>query len=323
VGATEFELIRYFTAPFRAPRPPGGPGDDCAVLEPSRGQLCVTTDAVVDGVHFTRRHFSYDDIGHKALAVNLSDLAAMGARPAWFVCAIGLPRGIEVSAVRAIARGMARLAKAQRVALVGGNFTSAPQLSLTLTAAGEVPRGAALQRGGGRAGDALYVSGVLGDARLGLACLGMARAPHAQARQRRPHPRVRLGLLSRRFATACIDISDGLAGDLGHLREASRAGAEVDLGRLPVSRELRASAGDDAWRWALAGGEDYELLIAVPARRAAAFERACRAARERVTRIGRLTGGTALVFRHPGGRRVRPPRSFDHFAQFDGAVSGS
>ncbi|HEX4620771.1 MAG TPA: thiamine-phosphate kinase, partial [Myxococcaceae bacterium] len=320
---TEFELISVFTAPFRAPRAPRGPGDDCAVLAPVRGQLCVTTDAVVEGVHFTRRHFSYEDIGYKALAVNLSDLASMGARPVWFVCAVGLPRTVEGGAVRAMARGMARLARAHRVALVGGNFTRAPELSLTLTAAGEVPRGAALLRGGGRSGDVLYVSGVLGDARLGLACLGMQRAPHAQARQRRPKPRIQLGLISRRFATACIDISDGLAGDLGHLRKASRAGAEVDLGRLPVSRELRASAGDDAWRWALAGGEDYELLIAVPERRTTAFERACHATRERVTRIGRLTGGSALVFRHPGGRRVRPPRSFDHFAQFDGAVSGS
>jgi thiamine-monophosphate kinase len=323
VGATEFELIRHFTAPFGAPRPPSGPGDDCAVLPPARGQLCVTTDAVVEGVHFTRRHFSFEDIGHKALAVNLSDLASMGARPSWFVCAIALPGGIEVDGVRAMARGMARLARANRVALVGGNFTRAPQLSLTLTAAGEVPKGAALLRGGGRAGDALYVSGVLGDARLGLACLGMERAPHAQARQRRPQPRVRLGLLARRFATACIDVSDGLAGDLGHLRKASRAGAEVDLGRLPVSRELRAAAADDAWRWALSGGEDYELLLAVPELRARAFERACRAARERVTRVGRLTRGTALVFRHPGGHPVRAPRSFDHFAQFDGAVSQS
>jgi thiamine-monophosphate kinase len=323
VGATEFELIRLFTSPFRAPRAPTGPGDDCAVLAPAKGQLCVTTDAVMEGVHFTRRHFSYEDIGYKALAVNLSDLASMGARPVWFVCAIGLPRAVEVGAVRAMAKGMARLARAHRLALVGGNFTRAPELSLTITAAGEVPRGSALLRGGGRAGDALYVSGALGDARLGLACLGMQRAPHAQARQRRPHPRVRLGLIARRYATACIDVSDGLAGDLGHLRKASRAGAEVDLGRLPVSRELRAAAGGDAWRWALAGGEDYELLIAVPERRTAAFERACHAARERVTRIGRLTGGTAVVFRHPGGRRVRPPRSFDHFAQFDGAVSGS
>jgi thiamine-monophosphate kinase len=323
VGASELELIRQFTAPFGAPAPPWGPGDDCAVLPPSGAATCVTTDAVFEGAHFTRRHFSLEDIGHKALAVNLSDLASMGAKPSWFVCALGLPRETPAAEVRALGKGMARLARAHRIALVGGNFTRARELSVTLTAAGEAWRGGAMLRSGGRAGDGLYVSGTLGDARLGLACLGMERAPRAQARQRRPVPRVSLGLLGRRFARACIDVSDGLAGDLEHLCRASGVGAEVHLSRLPVSTELRSSAGPDAWRWALAGGEDYELLLAVPDKVCAMFERACHRARERVTRIGQLTVGRAIVFRQPGGHPVRPPRGFDHFAVFDGPPGGS
>jgi thiamine-monophosphate kinase len=282
------------------------------VLPSPRGQLCVTTDSVVEGVHFTRRHFTLADVGYKALAVNLSDLASMGARPGWFVCAVCAPAKTSLADVQALARGMAPLAKAEGISLVGGNFSRAKELSLTITAAGDVTHGRALLRGGGRRGDALYVSGTLGDARLGLACLGMRRSPGAQARQRRPEPRTRLGLFARRFASACIDVSDGLAGDLAHLCAASGVGAEVSVEALPVSAELRAAAGRDAWRWALTGGEDYELLVAIPARRTAAFERACAKAGERVTRIGQL-GGRAVRLLGPRGQRVAPPGGFDHF----------
>jgi len=295
---SEFELIDLFTRAFHPPPPPAGPGDDCAVLPPPRGKLCVTTDAVVEGVHFRTPPSTLEDVGHKALAVNLSDLAAMGARPLWFLCAIAMPRTFGARHLHQLARGMSALARRARITLAGGNFTSAPQLSITITAAGEAPR--PLLRSGGRPGDLLYVSGTLGDARLGL----HPRAPaQAKRRQRRPEPRLRLGLLAPQFARAAIDLSDGLAQDLRHLCHASRTGAEVRVDLLPRALADEATA--------LAGGEDYELLLAIPPARQAAFERACAAAREKVTRIGQL-GGTRLRFLR-GTHPIPPPPGFDHF----------
>ena len=316
-AATEFELIESFARAFRPARPPRGPGDDCAVLPAARGELCVTTDAVVEGVHFTRPAFSAEDVGYKALAVNLSDLAAMGARPAWFVCAVALPRPGAAALVRGVARGMAPLARKWRIALAGGNFTSAPELSITVTAAGEVPRGRALLRSGARPGDLLFVSGTLGDARLGLERLRAKGAPPRESlRQRRPVPRIALGLLSRRYASAAIDVSDGLSQDLAHLCLASGVGAQVDAARLPLSRAVRAAFPDalEAARWALAGGEDYELLLCVPAPRSAGFLRACARAGERVTQIGRVVRGRRPELRLPGGARTEGVPGFDHFA---------
>ncbi|MHB8877529.1 MAG: thiamine-phosphate kinase [Myxococcaceae bacterium] len=334
---SEFDLIELFLSAFPRAKVPVGPGDDCAVLAPARGQLCVTTDAVVEGVHFSRPAFSPEDVGHKALAVNLSDLAAMGARPTWFVCALGLSAGDGPTEVQRLAKGMAALARTHRIALVGGNFTRSPVLSVTLTAAGEVKRGRALLRKGAKSGDLLYVSGTLGEARLGVALLGRAsrrrglRINYRQGlqrhspseddlssmvdRQRRPTPRVALGLLAARFAHAAIDLSDGLAQDLGHLCQASRAAAQVELARLPLSPALVRCAGGQprALAHALAGGEDYELCLAVPRQRARAFERACERAGERVTLIGHFAPGTRPVFRDEGGREVTAPSGFDHF----------
>jgi thiamine-monophosphate kinase len=262
-------------------------------------------------------------VGHKALAVNLSDLASMGATPRWFLCAIAMPRSSGVREVRRLARGMSALARRAGIALAGGNFTSAPQLSITITAAGDAR--APLLRSGGRAGDLLYVSGTLGDARLGLD----PRHPGAARRQRRPEPRLALGQLAARYASACIDLSDGLAQDLGHLCRASSRGATLQLARLPLSTDLvrafptrRAAAG-----FALAGGEDYELLLAIPPARARAFEQACARASPRVTRvtcIGALTGD-----RPPGqlhvlweSEPVDVPRGFDHFRRTSRAPPG-
>lgn len=308
----EFSLIERFLSFFPRARVPVGPGDDCAVLAPTRGALCVTTDAVVENVHFTREGFSAEDIGHKALAVNLSDLAAMGATPRWFVCALALPKDFPERELRGLARGMSALAREHRIALVGGNFTSARELSITVTAAGEL-QGPAMTRSGGRPGHLLYMSGALGEARLGLIHLqsGRRRSP-AILRQRRPIPRVALGRLASRFASAGMDISDGLAQDLGHLCEASGVGAEVELAHLPLSPAVRAALGAER---ALAGGEDYELLLAIPPERARAFERACARAGQRVTRIGRLTRGHRRVLRDPEGRLVTPPPGFDHFTR--------
>jgi thiamine-monophosphate kinase len=308
----EFSLIQRFLSAFPRARVPVGPGDDCAVLAPTRGALCVTTDAVVEDVHFTRAHFSPEDIGHKALAVNLSDLAAMGAIPRWFVCALALPRTFPERQLLGIARGMSALARAHRIALVGGNFSSARELSITLTAAGELPPGVApLTRSGARPGDLLYVSGTLGEARLGLEQLRAGqRRTAAILRQKRPSPRVALGRLALRHASAALDISDGLAQDLGHLCEASRVGVDMELARLPLSPAVRRALGPEG---ALKGGEDYELLLTIPPARRASFERACARAGERVTPIGKMTAQRNQVIRNGTGTLVRPPEGFNHF----------
>jgi thiamine-monophosphate kinase len=270
---------------------------------------------VVEDVHFTRPGFSYEDIGHKALAVNLSDLASMGAKPAWFVCALELPKPLPRASLLAMAHGMSALAQAHGIALVGGNLTSAKQLAITITAAGEVTGGRALERQG-RPGDLLYVSGTLGEARLGLKLLTRGGGPKALTlRQRRPVPRLALGLLARRFARGAIDVSDGLAQDLGHLCAASGLGATVELSRVPVAPAVRAHARSEkeALDWALGGGEDYELLLAVPKASAAAFERSCGRAGEQVTCIGELTGAQGLKLRAASGATVAPPPGFNHF----------
>ncbi|MBI3185412.1 MAG: thiamine-phosphate kinase [Myxococcales bacterium] len=310
---TEAELIEAFVSAFPRAPPPLGPGDDCALIPRPRRRECVTTDALVEGVHFTRAQFTPEDVGHKALAVNLSDLASMGARPSWFVCALALPKAVTRGYVVRLARGMSRLARVHRVRLVGGNFTRADELSVTITAAGLAPP-RPLLRSGARAGDLLYVSGTLGDARMGLLQLGTPRAsPRLASRQKRPQPRLALGLLASRFASGCIDLSDGLAQDLGQLCRSSGVGAEVELERLPLSPELvRAAGGVGPARWhALAGGEDYELLLSVSPRRAGALER-------EVRRLSPLTcigvcvrGNSPRILR--AGRAVRARPGFRHF----------
>jgi thiamine-monophosphate kinase len=274
----------------------------------------------VEDVHFTRAHFSPEDIGHKALAVNLSDLAAMGAKPAWFLCALALPADFSQAHAVRLARGMAQLARESRIALVGGNVTRARELSVTLTVAGSAPL-RPLTRAGARAGELLYVSGTLGEARLGLRQLqeGVRRGEPVR-RQRRPTPRLALGRLAARFASAGLDLSDGLAQDLRHLCEASGVGARVELARLPVRPAVvRALGGSEAGlRQALAGGEDYELLLALPPARARAFERACAQAGHTVTRVGALTPGRERVILDAKGRRVAPPAGHDHLASGPG-----
>lgn len=308
--ATEFQLIERFLSPFRT-RGPGvilGPGDDCAILRPSPGtDLCVTTDAVVEAVHFDPGFFRPQDIGHKALAVNLSDLASMGARPRWFVCSVAC-RSSDQPRLAGIARGMAALAERSGILLAGGNFTRADTLSLHITAAGEVPQGTALRRDRARPGDRLYVTGTLGDAALGLALGQSGKRGARLRRQLRPEPRMRAGLLARRFASAAIDISDGLLQDLGHVLDASRVGATVDALRLPLSPACRASKA--SLDLALGGGEDYELLLCVPPARARSFERALSAAGEKVTAIGEIVRGRRLAVLH-----APPPKAsgFDHF----------
>jgi thiamine-monophosphate kinase len=314
----EFAAIEAFVREFPRLPPPFGPGDDAAVWPGRKGTLCLTTDAVVEGVHFRRKDGPLEDVGHKALAVNLSDLAAMGARPRWFLCALAAP-GLSRAEARALGRGMAALAHRTRTQLLGGNVTRAKELSLTLTAAGTFPL-RPLLRSGGRPGDVLYVSGTLGGARLGLSSLSgrlQKRFLSAERRQRRPEPRVALGLLAARYASCAMDVSDGFLKDCGALLAASRVGADVEVARLPVDPEVvRAFPRPlKALGTALVGGEDYELLLGVPAKRAVAFERACARAHHTVQAVGRLVGRRGLRLLDREGRVLPFPSSgFDHFA---------
>jgi thiamine-monophosphate kinase len=268
-----------------------GIGDDGAVLRVPRGrELVVVMDTMVEGVHFPRGTAAAD-IGWKALAVNLSDLAAMGAEPAWATLALTLPQP-DATWVRAFARGFAALAKRHGVALVGGDTTRG-RLTVTVQAHGFVPLRRALRRDGAHAGDAIFVSGTLGDAAAGLAD---RKHTALRARLDRPSPRVALGVALRGVASAAIDVSDGLAADLGHVLDASGVGAALDVDALPTSAALRASVPGAARRRALqlGGGDDYELCFTVPTRRVARVAAIAREQRLRLTRIGTIERARGL-----------------------------
>ena len=320
----EFALIaRHFTRPPRDRSVRVGVGDDAAVVAPSPGcELVLAVDMMVEGRHFLPGA-DPETLGHKVLAVNLSDLAAMGARPRWALLALALPAEDDAW-LAAFSRGLFALAAEHGVDLVGGDTTRGPR-NLCLTIAGEVPAGAAILRGGARAGDDLWVSGALGDAMLGLAALegrttldGGARAA-CVARLERPSPRVALGNALRGLASAMLDVSDGLTGDVAHLLETSKAGAVVELAALPRSPALdRKLAGAErplALQCLLAGGDDYELLFsASPSVR----ERVAAAGRDTgvpVARIGRIVAKEGLVVNDEQGAAMAAlPRAFDHFA---------
>jgi thiamine-monophosphate kinase len=269
----EFELIaRYFARPAR--NAVLGPGDDCAVIAASGAdvELAVTTDMMVEGRHFVAGA-DPGALGHKLLAVNLSDLAAMGAVPRWALLALALP-AVDDAWLAAFAHGLFALAERHGVELVGGDTTRGPR-NLTVTAIGETPKGAAVTRNGARVGDEVWVSGALGDAALALmhdrGALRLAPADEAACRSRldRPLPRVALGVALRGIASAMIDVSDGLVGDLGHVCAGSRVAARIVLDRVPASAAMqRQLAGGDraaAIGAMLAGGDDYELCFCAPA----------------------------------------------------------
>ena len=301
---TEFALIDAFLRPFsRGSGVSIGPGSDCAAVSVGKGmQLVATTDAVVEHVHFDLRRFSPEDVGWKALAVNLSDLAAAGARPRWFLCALGVPRsGRAAQIARRMARGMAPLAKRFSCALVGGNVTRASEWSLTLTALGEARR--PLSRRGARPGDALVVVGSLGDAAAGLRAWP---SPAAARAQRRPWPLIDEGLRAAGYASAAIDVSDGFLQDLGHLCEESGVGAVVECSTLPLGKAARRLA--DGMELALGGGEDYALLLSVPRRRLAALR-----ARVSAVEVGRIVRGRGIQLTELGQPRPLPRHAgFDH-----------
>ena len=333
-GLGEFELIaRYFQRPQRA-LDAGvalGVGDDCALLQPTPGmQWAVSSDMLVSGRHF----FPDADprtLGHKALAVNLSDLAACGARPRAFTLALALPDA-RAEWLQPFSEGLLALADAHGCALIGGDTTRGP-LNICITVMGEVPPGQALLRSGAQVGDDVYVSGTLGDAALALQCLqGRIQLPPAvlaQARQRleQPTPRVALGLALRGVATAAADVSDGLLGDLGHILAQSGLGATVDAN---IAMYLLAARADttgvggqfipeispgQALQCVLAGGDDYELVFTAPPAQATAVQAAARASGTAVTRIGRTEAMAGVrVVDGSGALLPGPWASFDHFA---------
>ncbi len=322
----EFDLIaRYFTRP--AKRAVLGVGDDCALLQPAPGmQLAISSDMLVEGRHF----FADVDpraLGHKALAVNLSDLAACGATPLAFTLALALPN-IDNAWLQGFSSGLWVLADQHGCELVGGDTTRGP-LNICITVFGEVPRGQALLRSGARAGDDLYVSGTLGDARLALEALlgNIHLSPdaltQARARLEQPTPRVALGQALRGIATAAIDISDGLAGDLAHLLKASGVGARIDtsvaINLIASSAYKTCGSGlfdaQATLAYVLAGGDDYELAFTAPAARRQAVEAASSASQTPVTRIGQIEQATGLRLVDAHGQPVVGAfRSFDHFA---------
>lgn len=317
----EFDLIRrFFQRPVR--RAALGVGDDCALLAPAPGmQLAVSSDMLVEGRHF----FADVDprlLGHKSLAVNLSDLAACGARPLAFTLALSLPRA-DAAWTEAFAAGLLALADAHGCELVGGDTTQGP-LNICITVFGEVPPGQALLRSGARAGDDIWVSGSLGDARLALeALLGHTTLPPgtlAAARQRleAPTPRVALGQALRGIASSALDVSDGLLGDLGHILEQSRVGASLDTRLitplLDAGRHTPLTI-DLLHQCTLSGGDDYELCFTAPADRRDAVQSAGRDSATRVTRIGCIEEQPGLRLISPDGAAMAPRwASFDHFA---------
>jgi thiamine-monophosphate kinase len=309
----EFDLIDLFLRglPLRGEGVLVGPGDDAAVLRLSPGEdLVATVDAVVEGVHFGSA-FTPADVGWKALAVNLSDLAAMGARPLHALVALGLPPGTPPRTVKGIASGLGACARAHGTAIVGGNVSRARDLSVTVTVLGAAPRGRAVLRSGARAGDLVVLTGTVGDAALGL----RPHAPPALAgRQRRPTPRLAAGRVLAGLVRAGIDVSDGLAQDLGHLCRASGVGARIGLQELPLSPGYRRMARRlaDPWAPALGGGEDYELVLAVPPALLGRARAAALRTRTPLTVIGRFVRGRGVRVVGARGEPVAVPRGHDH-----------
>jgi thiamine-monophosphate kinase len=325
----EHALLERLRRLVRSPPPwvTLGIGDDAAILEPDRGTLtAVSTDALIEDVHFRRSWMRPRAIGHKALAVALSDLAAMGASPRASLLSLAMPSGFPVEDFDELLEGFAELASASSAALVGGNIARSPgPLVLDVTVIGSVRRRRWLSRAGAREGDELYVTGSLGAAAAGLAMLDSGIDPggldererECIGRYERPEPRLRMGLAiaRNRAATAAIDLSDGLADGARQLAAASPCGVVVEAERVPIHPGARAWAernGRDSLAIVLSGGEDYELLFAVNPRRRKSFETAAKkGGKPAVTRVGRLTGDPGAWLERDG--RLEPlPEGFSH-----------
>jgi thiamine-monophosphate kinase len=325
----EFDLIeRYFKSPAVRAGAAGvdlGIGDDCALLAPAPGmQLAISADMLVEGQHFLST-VSPEALGHKALAVNLSDLAACGAKPVAFALALSMPR-VDQAWLEGFSRGLFALADEYGCALIGGDTTAGP-LNICITVFGHVPVGQALLRSGAKAGDDIYVSGQPGQARLALeAFRGNIRLSEAdfaltRVRMERPAPRVALGLALRGIASSAIDVSDGLLGDLGHVLQASKIGAEIDLNTID-SIALRAVSMPDSSQFGLnflremvlAGGDDYELVFTAPPAQREAVQAAAKISQTPIARIGQTQSEPGLRLREADGK-IMPNNfaSFDHF----------
>jgi thiamine-monophosphate kinase len=310
----------------RLPRPSPallvGPGDDAAVLRPGRAALQVlTTDALVEGVHFSRIWCRPEDIGHKALAVNLSDIAAMGATPRWALLSLALPADTPIAFVDGLVDGLTALATRHGVSVAGGNVTSSPgPVVVDVTVGGEVGHRKYITRGGAFPGDELWLSGSIGGAHAALAMLEAGHPVPAALAERlhRPTPRVRLGaaVAAHRAARGLIDLSDGLGAAITQLAEASGCGARIDAGAIPVMPDARdwwTSQGVDPVQVSLHGGEDYELLLAVPPRWGGRLRHLRRQVTDPpLTRIGTLVRAHTLVLTGAGADTPLPS-GFEHF----------
>ena len=289
-----------------------GVGDDCALVRPDAGlDLAITTDMLVEGRHFLP-DVEPGALGHKSLAVNLSDLAAMGATPRWVTLAIALP-AVDAKWLEAFSAGLFALAARYNVDLIGGDTTSGAVRTICITAVGEVPPGLALERGGARPGDDVWVSGELGGAALGLI---RPDIPEAARRLHRPEPRVELGERLRRLAHAAIDVSDGLAGDVVHILERSHVGATIEYERIPRT-EIFSELKDPELEknCVLSGGDDYELLFTAPREHRGELDALGRELALPLTRIGTIHGGDSrLEVRDAQGRPVAHRGGYDHFA---------
>jgi thiamine-monophosphate kinase len=320
---SEFEIIGRHFASLGAQRPDVrlAVGDDGAVvMPPAARELVMVVVTLVEGVHFPRNS-PPASIGHRAFAVNLSDIAAMGAEPAWALLALTLPESDEPW-LSQFARAAGDLCRRHGVSLIGGDTTRGP-LSITVTVIGIAPVGVALERKGAQAGDAVFVTGSPGDAAAGLALeqdrLHVADPMSAQILRDRflfPTPRCEVGVALRGLASACIDISDGLGGDLEKLCAASGCGAEIDAAALPVSDALVTAVGRELAReYALTGGDDYELLFSVPLSRLGAMTQAMAMGLGPVTRIGQLVPGNGVRVSARGAVTQFSGSGFDHFAR--------
>ncbi len=317
VSQDEFQIIeRYFTRPSQDPDVLLGIGDDAAVVE-TNGPTVIATDTLVAGVHFPQG-LSGDAVGYRVLAVNLSDLAAMGAEPRWCTLALTLP-GVDDSWLSAFADGFFGLAKAHGVSLIGGDLTRGP-LTVTVQLLGTVSADGLVTRAGGHVGDDIYVTGSLGDSAAGLALLNEGVDDAGQERQAlkgrflRPTPRVAEGRGLGGLATAAIDISDGLLADLGHLCEASECGATIDVEQLPLSAEMLAVFPPQAAQtYALSGGDDYELCFTASPVQALAIERALEPFEAKAHPIGQLRAGSGVICHRAGVPFAPVAPGYRHF----------
>lgn len=322
MALSEFTAIaRYFAEPGLGPvlpEPDLGIGDDGALLSvPAGQQLVVVADTLVAGVHFPiDSPPAY--IGHRALAVNLSDLAAMGARPAWFTLCLTSP-GLESSWLEAFCQGLGALAADAHIPLVGGDTTRGP-LSITVQAMGTVTTGQGLRRSGAKVGDCVCVTGTLGDAAAGLACLQQPASTRSACIDQLieafwlPRPRLREAAILGTVASSCIDVSDGLLADLGHICDSSGVGAELELAKLPISSALNTLGDKQALTYALSGGDDYELCFTVPPERVGDLEQAFTTAGSPYRCIGQVIEGHGVVCLDEAGQRIAVEATgYEHF----------